>query len=94
MVDASSGSSSFRLPLADSLLEGLQLRPVGDYQLAWLNGSVGSVNQVGSAQGCSPHVGGQNRRKTKPHILQKYLQKNMAQTIVVMSLFIWQEVPK
>lgn len=46
VVDASSGSSSFRLALADNLLEGLQLRPVGDYQLAWLNGSVGPTNQV------------------------------------------------
>lgn len=45
-MDASSGSSSFRLALADNLLEGLQLRPVGDYQLAWLNGSVGPTNQV------------------------------------------------
>lgn len=45
-ADASSGSSSFRLALADSVLEGLKLRPVAAYQLAWLTGTVGPPNQA------------------------------------------------
>ena len=39
-VDASSGSSSYRVSLSDELLNSLQFRSMGEYRLAWLNARV------------------------------------------------------
>lgn len=40
-VDASPGSSSYRLALAEEMVQRLALRPMGEYQLGWVDGVVG-----------------------------------------------------
>jgi hypothetical protein len=48
-VDLSSGSSSYRVALSDAVMDGVALRPIGDYQLGWLAGTVGPSTQVRDA---------------------------------------------
>ncbi len=45
-VDLSSGSSSYRVALSDAVMDAVTLRPIGDYQLGWLAGTVGPPAQV------------------------------------------------
>ena len=40
VVDASSGSSSFRVSMSDQLLQQLNFRSMGAYSVAWLNADV------------------------------------------------------
>ncbi|KAK9795196.1 hypothetical protein WJX73_004218 [Symbiochloris irregularis] len=42
-VDASTGSSAYHVVLAESLLNQLRMRPMGDCQVAWLNGVASST---------------------------------------------------
>ena len=45
-ADLSPGSSSYRVALSDAVMDAITLRPIGDYQLGWLAGTVGPPAQV------------------------------------------------
>ena len=49
VVDVSPGSSSYRVLLSDALLQGLNLRPMGKYQLAWVDAVMASEAEVVSS---------------------------------------------
>ena len=49
-VDASSGSSSYRVSLSDELLNSLQFRSMGEYRLAWLNARVKEAGATEAGQ--------------------------------------------
>jgi len=47
-VDASSGSSSYRVSISDQLLKTLQFRSMDNYRLAWLNAAVNPPTEEAS----------------------------------------------